>query len=238
MQATPPTGRAAMRIRMLLLLFPLLAGYAAWKTGVLGLKLSVPAGCALILVLGSAPIRRNRDVGWVVLAFLGSIVGDTFLSTRAGRESFYVAGIAAFFVAHIGYLGFALRNGRLHIPILLGLVAAELSWFAIQLGPAIRSGPLRIAVLVYMLISCTTLAAAFGLRLQASVKGLYLVGIGLILFSDTLIGLSDFMKVEGVGFLILPTYYLAQVLVTWAVLVRDDCRPGIAPDRGRQITER
>lgn len=210
-----------MSWRLPLLLLPLVAGYAAWQTGMLALKLSVPATCALLLVLGDAPFRRNRDVGWVVLAFAGSIVGDTFLSTRAGRESFYVAGIAAFFVAHLGYLMFALRNGRLHGPICAGLLAAYLGWFAWQLGPAIPSLALKSAALLYLLISCTTLAAACGLRLRMEVKALYMAGIALIVFSDTLIALSDFMKVKGVSFLILPTYYLAQILVTWALLRRE-----------------
>jgi uncharacterized membrane protein YhhN len=216
----------------------------------------------------------------VVLAFAASIVGDTFLSTRAGRESFYIAGIAAFFVAHLGYLGFASRNGRMHRPVLAGLLAGYLGWFAVQLGPAIPSLPLKTAALVYLLISCVTLAAACGLRFGLSihpseirrpgrephpeplpppdpdqpsagsstqralrtswglpVKTGYVVGIGLLVFSDTLIALSDFMKVRGVAFLILPTYYLAQVVVTWALLQRDrssrpDAESGSPTDQG------
>jgi uncharacterized membrane protein YhhN len=213
--------RVKVRRRMGLLVVPFVTGYLAWKTGILALKLGVPGLCTLLLVLGDGPIRRHRDVGWVVLAFLASIVGDTFLSTRAGRESFYIAGIAAFFMAHIGYLGFALKNGRLHGPVLVVLMAGYLGWFAVQLGPAIRSVPLKTAALVYLLISCTALAAACGLRCRLAVKTAYVAGIGLIVFSDTLIALSDFMKVKGVSFLILPTYYLAHIVVTWAVLRRE-----------------
>lgn len=212
----------SVRGRMGLLGLPLVAGYAAWETGILALKLAVPGMCALLLLLGDAPIRRHRDVGWVVLALGASIVGDTFLSTRAGRESFYIAGIAAFFVAHVGYLGFALKNGRMHFPALGVLMSGYLGWFALQLGPAIRSVPLKTAALIYLLISCTALAAAWGMRSRPAVKAAYVAGIGLIVFSDTLIALSDFMKVKGVSFLILPTYYLAQVVVTWAVLKREE----------------
>lgn len=207
-----------MNARLYWLLFPLVAGYFAWRTGLLALKLSVPASCALLLAVGNkSPLRRNRDVAWVILAFAASLVGDTFLSTRAGRESFYIAGIAAFFVAHLGYLGFALRNGRMHRTAWIALLTGYLGWFALQLGPAIPSLPLKASALAYLLISCTVLAAACGLRLPPTAKILYLAGIGLIVFSDTLIALNDFMKVKGVGFLILPTYYLAQILVTWAV---------------------
>lgn len=213
--------------RKLLLVVPLVAGYAAWKTGVVVLKESVAAVCALLLVVGNAPIRRRGDVGWVVLAFGASIVGDLFLSFRAGRESFYLAGIGSFFVAHVGYLAFAWRNGRLHRLALAALLAGFGGWFALQLGPAIRSLPLRSAAFVYLLISCTTLAAAAGLRLRWEAKATYVAGIALIVFSDTLIALNDFLKVKGVGFLILPTYYLAQILVTWSVLARDEDRGAV-----------
>ncbi len=224
-----------MKRRMLWLLFPLVAGYVAWKTGVLAVKLAVPASCALLLVWGDAPIRRNRDVGWVVLAFAASLVGDAFLSTRAGRESFYLAGIAAFFVAHIGYLGFALRNGRMSRAVCGGLLAGYLGWFAVQLGPAIPSLPLKVAALIYLLISCAALAASVGLRLPPAAKWPYVAGIGLIVFSDTLIALNDFMKVKGVGFLILPTYYLAQILVTWAVHRRTTAEGGTPAPAGAVV---
>jgi uncharacterized membrane protein YhhN len=223
-----------LSLRLAWLVVPLVTGYAAWKTGVLALKLSVPAFCALLLMWGDSPFRRNRDVGWVVLAFAASLVGDTFLSTRAGRESFYIAGIAAFFVAHLGYLGFALKNGRIHRLVGAVLLAGYLGWFVLQLGPAIRSLPLKLSALAYLLISCAALAGACGLRLRPAAKVPYVAGLGLIVFSDTLIALSDFMKVKGVSFLILPTYYLAQILVTWAV----HCRRGGGEGEAGPFTER
>lgn len=222
-----------MNFRALFLLIPLAAGFEACRAGGLAMKLAVPLSCALMLVVGDAPLRRHRDVGWVLLAFAASMVGDTFLSTRAGRESFYLAGIAAFFVAHVGYLLFALRNGGIHRILLTLLLAGYLTWFFLQLGPAISSGPLRYAALAYLLISCVAWAAAAGLRLPSAAKSAYVAGISLIVFSDTLIALKDFLKVPGPGFLILPTYYLAQILITWAVLMRStppktDGTPGFA----------
>lgn len=230
--AWPRTRDRLGNARLVWLLVPLIAGYAAWTTGVLFLKLAVPATCALLLVCGASPFRFHRDVGWVVLAFLASLVGDTFLSTRAGRESFYLAGIAAFFVAHVGYLGFALRNGTLHRGVGLGLLAGYLGWFAWQLGPAIRSLPLKFAALAYLLISCAGLAAACGLRLKPAIKVPYTVGIGLIVFSDTLIARSDFLQLKAGSTLILPTYYLAQILITWALharVSRDESASGVLP---------
>lgn len=227
--AIPRGDRGVARTRILWLLVPLLAGYAAWTTGALYLKLAVPATCALLLVCGESPFRIHRDVGWVILAFVASLIGDTFLSTRAGRDSFYIAGIAAFFVAHLGYLGFALRNGTIHRGIGLGLLAGYVGWFLWQLGPAIHSAPLKVAAFAYLLISCAGLAAACGLRLKPAVKVPYIAGIGLIVFSDTLIARSDFLKLKAGSVLILPTYYLAQVLVTWALHAR---KPRVASASG------
>lgn len=206
--------------RLFLLLIPLAAGCAAYQTGWLPWKLAVPLSCATIITACKRLDRASHSVGWVVLAFLASMVGDAFLSTRAGRESFYLAGIAAFFVAHLGYLRHALLHGRLHRAALGILLAAYLGWFIAQLGPAIPSRALRYAALAYLLISCTTLAAAWGLRLPTMARWAYLAGIGLIVFSDTMIALNDFLKIKSVGFLILPTYYLAQVAVTASLLAR------------------
>jgi uncharacterized membrane protein YhhN len=204
--------------RFLVLLIPFLAGVAAYRTGLLALKLAVPLSCVFIVVANHLPTRRFGGGSWVVLAFLASMVGDAFLSTRAGRESFYLAGIAAFFVAHIGYLTYALRHGRLHKTALVILLLIYAGWFFIHLGRAIPSRALQIAALAYLVISCVTLAAAWGLRLPPLASRAYIAGIGLIVFSDTMIALNDFLKIKSVGFLILPTYYLAQVVITGALL--------------------
>ncbi|MCC7375005.1 MAG: lysoplasmalogenase [Verrucomicrobiales bacterium] len=203
------------------------------------MKLAVPLSCAVIITAHQIQNQVSRATGWLVLAFLASLVGDAFLSTRAGRESFYLAGIAAFFVAHVGYLTFALRHGRLHKTALGILLLGYVGWFVIHLGRAIPSRALQVAALAYLLISCVTLAAACGLRLPALSRHAYLAGIALIVFSDSMIALNDFLKIKSVGFLILPTYYLAQVAVAAAVLILNSsdikgrARPPGAPHGAR-----
>jgi hypothetical protein len=46
----------------------------------------------------------------------------------------------------------------------------------------------------------------------------YVLGIVLILFSDTLIAFREFMAYGKWDFLVLPTYYLAHIVITWALL--------------------
>ena len=120
------------------------------------------------------------------------MVGDFFLSNRPGHTHFFEAGIAAFFVAHLGYLRYALLNGKLHRLALAILLAGFGSYFGLALAPAISDRVLWVASLLYLLISCVGFAAALGLKQPPRVKGLYVAGIGLVVFSDTVISFSEF----------------------------------------------
>jgi len=76
------------------------------------------------------------------------------------------------------------------------------------------------AAFFYLLISCFSLGAAIGISDNTWFKGLYVLGIGLVLFSDTIIALREFAKFKELDFLILPTYYLAQISITASLMVR------------------
>ena len=56
------------------------------------------------------------------------------------------------------------------------------------------------------------------MRMGARLKWLFITGIGLIVFSDTLISFGEFLRWKRGNWLILPTYYLAQLCVSWTVL--------------------
>ncbi|HNU98716.1 MAG: hypothetical protein KA191_00850 [Verrucomicrobia bacterium] len=68
-------------------------------------------------------------------------------------------------------------------------------------------------------VSCIGLAAAVGLEQSGHIKGLYVAGIGLIVFSDTLISFSEFLRRRELNAWILPTYYLAHLCITATVLL-------------------
>jgi uncharacterized membrane protein YhhN len=204
-----------------LLVLPLAIGYAALQTDWRGLKLGEPAMCGLLL-LAYGRAFGLRHAGYILAAFAWSMIGDYFLSSRGGRELYFVYGIGAFFVAHLGYLGFALKNGRLSWLALALLLLGYLPFFAFYLHPAIQNPVVRIAALAYLLISCVSMAAAFGLRWRWPGKILYGAGIGLVLFSDTLIAFSEFLHERGGNRLILPTYYLAHLCVTLALFWREE----------------
>jgi hypothetical protein len=64
------------------------------------------------------------------------------------------------------------------------------------------------------------MGAALGIKADLPGKPWYVGGIALIVFSDTLIALREFMQVTQWDFLVLPTYYAAHILVTVSVWQR------------------
>jgi hypothetical protein len=86
-----------------------------------------------------------------------------------------------------------------------------------------------VAVLLYLLISCVTLAAALGRRAPPRSWWLYAAGIALIVLSDTLIAFAEFLGQHRGDSLILPTYYLAHLCVTASVRVHDPDGPPARP---------
>jgi uncharacterized membrane protein YhhN len=197
------------------------AGLLALRTGDLAFKLAVPVACGLALIAGFPESRAARG-RWapIVVAFIFSALGDFLLSTRAGRASFFLGGIAAFFVAHLGYLTFALSHGRMHRLTLAVLVAGFLTYYGLSLFPRVQDWPTRLAVLAYLLVSCVSMAAALGLQLPRAAKAFFVVGIGLIVLSDTLISLTEFVGYRWFDGLILPTYYAALLSVCLAGLTQ------------------
>lgn len=200
----------------LLLAIPAALGVLALRTHHLGFKMGEPVACAVLLI-GLRFRYGSPQADYAIAALLWSAIGDFFLSSRGGHPAFFVYGIGAFFVAHLGYLAFALKNGRLHGVTLGILLALYLPFFWFFLRPAIKDSVLLAAVLAYLLVSCVSLAAAAGLRLRPSAKTLYLAGIGLIVVSDTLIALGEFLRYRAGNGWILPTYYLAHLCVTLAL---------------------
>jgi uncharacterized membrane protein YhhN len=203
------------------LVLPALVAVGALWTGALPLKLGVPLVCAVLLgALFVAGKIRHRDVVWVMAAFAFSAAGDYFLSNRRGREEYFVIGIGLFLIAHFGYLTTAWLNGRVHRPVLGLLLMVFGGYYAVQLYPAIEGRVLAAAVLVYLLVSCLVMAVAAGLRWAPALKVWYVLGIALIVLSDTVISFHEFLGIRTFNWLILPTYYLAHLAITLGLIRR------------------
>lgn len=205
----------------LLLLIPFASAILALNHFGFPFKAGVATSGILILWwVYSGKLSQSKDVWAIFGAFLFSIAGDWFLSNRHSDTSRFIMGIALFFLAHVGYLVFALMNGRLNRSLTLIILAVYLAFYFFMLSPDIEDKILMVAALLYLLISCFSLGAALGMKGNSTFRWLYIFGIIMVLFSDTIIALREFVKYKDLDFLILPTYYLAQISVTASLMVR------------------
>lgn len=174
-------------------------------------------GILILLFAYRSKFDKNTDVWMVIVAFAFSIAGDWFLSNMNGDANMFVSGIALFFVAHVGYLSYALMNGKI-TWIFTGIVLTGfLIFYFISLFPSIDEDIINIAAFIYLLISCFSMGAAVGIEAKPMIKWSYVFGILLVLFSDTIISLKEFVGYTDLNFLILPTYYLAHISITFSL---------------------
>lgn len=229
-----------MHRQHLALIIPAGFAVAATLTDYLPFKMAVPLVCAAILLIGLLTGRvqnRGMDVAWVVGAFAFSAAGDYFLSNKSGNEIYFVVGIGLYFVAHIGYLVAAWKNGRVHLPVLGVLLGGFLIYYFALLNPAIPDVVLSVAVLLYLAISCLALAVAAGMNASPLLKTTYVIGIALIVLSDTIISFNEFLGYGGLNALILPTYYAAHLLVSTGLMSREgEGKKGDSRDNRPQVS--
>lgn len=230
MEGASGTRVGARLLPLALLVAPTVVGVYATLTDDIRLKMLEPLLCAAIVALGLAGRAWIRLEAWIVAAaFAFSAAGDYFLSNKGSNDSYFVIGIALYLLAHVSYTAYALRRGRIARLALLVLVTGYGAYFLRYLRPALHDAVLGVAVLVYLLISCVAVAAALGIGARdggAVHKWLFVFGIANIVFSDTLISMNEFLHERRLNDLILPTYYLAHIAVSAALIVRQPPGPG------------
>ncbi|MGB5271119.1 MAG: lysoplasmalogenase [Eudoraea sp.] len=206
-----------------LLLFAVLSAIMALNTSEFFYKSgSAGVGIVILIILNFRKTKQPNDTWMIIGAFLFSIAGDWFMSNKLGDPMMFSKGIALFFIAHAGYLGFALLNGKIKWRFTLLILMAYLVFFFLLLYPSIDDKVLMYAALVYLLISCLTFGASFGINGDTGFKWTYVFGIFLIVFSDTIIALTEFLGYTKLDFMILPTYYLAHISITFSLIRREN----------------
>jgi hypothetical protein len=183
------------------------------------MELGFTLSCSLLLLFFSGT-KVKLDAGLLIAAFLFSVAGGWFLENRHGLSIRFVLGIALYFIAHLGYMTFCLRNGKINVWFLGIMSIGYLTFFFAALRPAISDTVLSASVFVYLIISCISLAAAFGLKLPPVSARLFFTGIACLVFSDTIIAFHEFLDAHRLAFLIAPTYYASQILVTAALIAQ------------------
>ncbi len=200
---------------LILFLAQIVFAIIAITTAVFIFKIAVAAvGSIILLIAFSKQLMNVFDVWVVILAFVCSMIGDYFLSHMNGDTALFMIGISLYLLAHIGYLIFSLLNGKIRWKSTIIITLAFLSFFYFTLFPKITDKTLALTVLFYLIVSCVSLGASLGIKARPAVKWPYVIGIGLILISDTIISFKEFVKYDSFNYLILPTYYLAQIGIT------------------------
>lgn len=163
---------------------------------------------------------RSREMIPLILAFSFSVVGDWFLSHRDGETIRFIYGIIFFFFAHAGYLWYVLFKGNMRWKFTIVLLTAYLLFFLLMLYPKLTNKVLILTVLAYMIISVISLGAAAGITGDKRSRLTFVLGISLILFSDTIIALREFVGYHSLNELVLPAYYLSHISIVCSVLIR------------------
>lgn len=158
------------------------------------------------------PIVRERR--WLVPALLLSAVGDFLLAMPWWKPAF-VAGLGAFLVAHLCYVGALLPlRGKLTGARLFGICAVVLgcSGMLVRFWPALAAQGMTIPVAVYISVLGAMVCAALMARLPT-----IWTAVGALLFavSDGMIGIGQFvLRSEALELPIWWVYAASQVLIT------------------------
>lgn len=177
-----------------------------------------PLTVVLIVVLA---ITGGRAAGasyarFILAGLALSLVGDVMMMLRRKR---FLAGLAAFLVAHVCYI--IAFVSRLSGPISIGLVlpfVLYLGFMARVLGP--RLGRMRWPVILYMVVITAMAATASQGYHQRSGTGVLLALLGSLLFlaSDSFLAANRFVRsFRSAQVWILSTYFAAQVLIAWSI---------------------
>jgi uncharacterized membrane protein YhhN len=119
--------------------------------------------------------RKSLQADWTAIAGLAcTLIGDYFLAmNHAPRDSMqFICGVGGFALAHACWMAHLLRGKHLpQLPVVLGLLVALLPYLHVRVLPnAVR--PVRVAIVLYTILSCTSLACAV-----ASGKPLWMIAI-------------------------------------------------------------
>ena len=186
---------------------------------------------AYLIKTGSGKSGIWKEFGAIPLAFLFSIIGDFFLHLKGtslqalglALPSFlttFISGVAFFFLAHCSYIVFFLKHGKVNWLIMWTLIGLMAIYSATILMRGIEDNAIRISIILYIIISCLSVSCAAGMKIDKGMKYLMVAGISSLLFSDYLISQHNFLHVNFGYFLMLPTYYLSQVLISIAIFKR------------------
>ena len=176
---------------------------------------------ATLVALLAALMREGpRDRKALLIAGLGlALIGDALLLS----PDLFAAGLAAFLIAQVCYAVMMTRDAGF-LPSLGAALAV--AFYALAMGGVIWPGVdfgLKGPVAIYILVISWMAAQAIGRALALGGSAARLVALGAVAFliSDTLLAIDKFAwPNEAISLAVLPTYYLAQGLISFCALPR------------------
>jgi uncharacterized membrane protein YhhN len=173
----------------------------------------IPALSLSLAVLLAGPMNISHRIAMLTGAlFCGA--GDVILDID--RVRFFVAGLAAFLLGHIGFLAlfwmrrsFAGSRRVWVIPVLIFALA-----MAVVLIP--RLGPLMAPVLAYL----TVITIMTVLAIMSDVRPMAAAGAGLFMLSDALLALAKFVfNGQPSPLITIPVYFAGLFLLGFGILI-------------------
>jgi len=183
-----------------------------------GVALSCAGICAAVWFIFS---KNSHAIWFLVGAFIMSVAGDCFMKTRGSDDLNFILGISFFFIAHVGFLIYALRRVKFSW-IVFAVVTVPLTavYFAVFMPSKGLWGNWLLTVFgfIYLLVSSFSFSATVKLKGASKARWIYTIAIASLLISDILIAVTDFLQVGEIEFLIMPLYYLCHILVALSVV--------------------
>ncbi|MCL2831700.1 MAG: lysoplasmalogenase [Treponema sp.] len=200
---------------------------------------AVTIACAAVCVIYRMAVPQSSSLIWIIAAaFVLSACGDLLIKSftknsaktcpkKRIKNTSLIYGILFFLCAHVCFIIYILLVNRA-FSIIIFMVTAVI--FLITFTAAYKKflkpdggKNMAAAVLVYILVSCFSLAAAVRPQGMAITGWIYAAGIFSMIISDILIAIQYVTAIWYPGkrqfnWLIMFFYLLSQVLITFSVI--------------------
>jgi uncharacterized membrane protein YhhN len=182
-------------------------------------RLEVVCKPATLVALAAAAITLDPGSGtmrtWFVFALVLSLLGDVLLMLPSDR---FVAGLGAFLLAHLAYVGGFVDNGLDLTRVVVGAIAVAVVVGPIGVrivrGARVQDRALAVPVALYIAVISAMIVCAAG-----SGRAVAIAGAALFAFSDSVIGWTRFVaSMRHASVVIMVTYHLGQALLVLALL--------------------
>lgn len=148
------------------------------------------------------------------------LVGDLFLAVRGAPSSSieFIYGVVGFSLAQIFWTIGQLREAKPDMRIFLAAAVPLAAFVLARLGPPVLPASAEVAVFAYSMLTAISFAAAVSTR-----RVFYTAGIGLLLFSDLMIG-GRLLRAPGCGAVVGPAYIAAELCLVASFFQNSESR--------------